>query len=344
MKKTLLFLFFALFSNGIFAVLGVKVVNVSTPGTLRTFFSTLEKTTVTSLTVTGAIDARDFKCMRDTLKALSILDLGGAIIQGYIGSDGTISGTNINYPANEIPANSFFNNDIRPSVSKISLTSIVFPTTVNSIGDQAFFQCVGLIGSLSFPSSVNSIGNSAFQECTGLNGSLILPNSLTVVKNCAFGWCAGFTELVMGSMVSSIESEAFTDCYGLKKISIARALPPSIAGNSFGFDKSNCTLYVPVGASSAYKIAENWSSFLLISEKNFSTEMQNISERCIRIYSAKSKVCIEGVSKNEVISIYSVNGRLLRTIKSQGKMISISLPLSNVYFVKTKFNTWKVVM
>lgn len=320
-----------------------KTLDVAAAGTLNSLLTATEKSTITNLTLTGIIDARDVKCMRNELAVLGVLNISDVNINAYSGFEGTQI-TFTTFPANEMPANSFFDNDRRPSVSKTSLTSIIFPSTITSIGDQAFFQCIGLSGNLVIPSSVNNIGNSAFQDCRGITGTLILPNSLTTIKNCAFGWCSGLTELVLGLMVSSIESEAFTDCSGLTKVTVARSSPPIIASNSFGFDKTNCTLYVPIGTSSAYKSAEYWSDFLLISEKNLSTSTVNNRANKIKIFNTKSMICIEGTSENEVVNIYTIAGKLIRTIKSQGEILSIPMPLGNIYLVKTNLKIQKIIM
>jgi hypothetical protein len=48
-----------------------------------------------------------------------------------------------------------------------SLTSIVIPEGVKSIGREAFYHCTSLT-SVTIPSSVTRIGDRAFDNCTGL--------------------------------------------------------------------------------------------------------------------------------------------------------------------------------
>src|SRR5450759_2302489 len=79
-----------------------KNVNI-TPGGLVSAMTSAEKTTVTNLTVTGTIDARDFKTMRDSLTVLSAVDLSGVTTAAYTGTEGTYDSSSINYLANEIP-------------------------------------------------------------------------------------------------------------------------------------------------------------------------------------------------------------------------------------------------
>ena len=60
--------------------------------------------------------------------------------------------------------------------------------SVTSIGNKAFYSCVGLTGTLSIPNSVTLIGELAFHYCHGLT-SLIIPESLERIKNDAFQGC-----------------------------------------------------------------------------------------------------------------------------------------------------------
>jgi len=320
-----------------------KTVNVTTAGNLSAMLTATEKTTVTNLTVTGNIDAGDVKCLRDELTVLSSLNIENVSIKAYNGLGGTIL-ESTSYPANEMPAYSFYNSDSKPSVSKVSLTSFIFPTTITSIGDNAFFQCTGLTGILSIPSSVNNIGSSVYQDCTGISGKLVLPNSLTIIRNCTFGWCSGLTELVIGSKVNAIESEAFTDCHGIKKVSIASVVPPTIAANSFGFDKSTCALYVPIGSRTAYNNDLYWGDFGQILEYNLNTDIRNNDENRVKIHSSNSSIIVEGTYQNEIISIYNTIGKLIRTVKSVGQKISIPLQKGNIYFVKTNQEIQKALI
>ena len=49
-----------------------------------------------------------------------------------------------------------------------SLKGLVIGTSCTSIGNDAFYQCTGLTGSLVIPDSVTSIGVYAFGQCSGL--------------------------------------------------------------------------------------------------------------------------------------------------------------------------------
>jgi hypothetical protein len=147
-----------------------KNINVATAGTLTTLLSSTEKTTISNLTITGVIDSRDVKCMRDEIINLSVLDISAVSIQSYNGADGTYPGT-ISYPADEMPLSSFL---MQPNTPKLTLTSITLPNSLKSIGSYAFAMCTGISPSITIPASVTAIWNYAFMGCTGINKISVL--------------------------------------------------------------------------------------------------------------------------------------------------------------------------
>lgn len=68
------------------------------------------------------------------------------------------------------------------------------------------------------------------------------------------------------TIVTSIGEYAFEDCIGLTSIYLEGATPPTIASNTFEGTDYTSTLYVPRGASEAYKSADYWGNFTNIVE------------------------------------------------------------------------------
>jgi hypothetical protein len=141
-----------------------------TPGSLSSALSTTELNTITNLTLTGSIDARDFKTMRDHMPMLSVLAIDEAKIAAYLGSEGTSLWVS-NYPANTVPESAFMNNSYQ---GKTGLISIALPSNLTSFAPHSFMGCSG-ITDLIIPPSVTSIGSYAFLYCTRLHATIIPP-------------------------------------------------------------------------------------------------------------------------------------------------------------------------
>jgi hypothetical protein len=154
----------------------------NTAGGLSSALTSTEKTTVTHLTITGTIDARDFKTMRDELTVLSSLNLYNSSIVAYTGTEGPITTQNLTYSANQIPYNSFFNS--LTVQGKTSLKEIIFPPNIVSINQKAFQYCTGLL-TVNIPSTVTTIGSWAFSRA-GNNLSINIPATVSTISNFAF--------------------------------------------------------------------------------------------------------------------------------------------------------------
>lgn len=218
--------------------------------------------TITSITLSGTIDARDFKTMRDEMPALTDIDLSGVTIAAYSGTEGTDNNYGM-YAANCIPIYAFHN--YNTGQSKTVLRSIVLPLSVTSIGSSAFYGCINL-NSINIPSSVKFIRNLAFYSCTGL-AIINIPASVNLIDNTAFNNCSGMItvdennkfysaidgalfnknqtilikcpvskkgEFTIPSSVSTIQNSAFADCNRLLEVTIPSSVN-SIGGNAFAW-------------------------------------------------------------------------------------------------------------
>jgi hypothetical protein len=190
------------------------------------------KTVVTNLTITGSIDARDFKCMGSIMTSLLYLDINAVTIKSYTGPNGTTVGSYNVYQSNEIPSNSFTMN------SNSRLYSIILPNSLTSIAASAFWNNYRL-GIVSIPNSVTSIGQLAF-EVTGIT-NIILPTGLTTLGWGAFSNC-NIKQITIPNTVTNfgvnIGSDygyhrgVFMDCKSLESISIPNSIT-NIPENTF---------------------------------------------------------------------------------------------------------------
>jgi hypothetical protein len=222
--------------------LSPKTVSISAGG-LSTALTANELSSLSTLIVTGTMDARDFKTMRDSMPQLTDLDLNGVSIAAYTGSNGTYANS-ISYAANVFPQYAFYN--MNTGIGKTTLKTIILPSTITAIPVYAFGGCSGLT-TLSIPSKVSSIGNYAFYNCTGLS-SITIPTS-----------------------VSTIGSYTFFNCTGLTSIIVNSSYPVDLSNSSYVFyniNIKNCSLYVPYGSKTVYSTVGQWSSFINITENS----------------------------------------------------------------------------
>ncbi|MBR7110759.1 MAG: leucine-rich repeat protein, partial [Clostridia bacterium] len=119
----------------------------------------------------------------------------------------TITGGNILYGA-------FYDCD--------SLTSVVIPDSVTSIGYEAFFGCTSLT-SIEIPNSVTSISSSAFGDCSSLT-SVVIGDSVTSIGYYAFRDCSSLTSVVIPDSATSIGEGAFSGCSSLTSIEIPNSV------------------------------------------------------------------------------------------------------------------------
>lgn len=211
----------------------IKTVNISAGG-LSLELSATERYEVTNLTVTGTIDARDFKTMRDSLPHLSAVDLRGSLIvpystQGYEGTnisrtiDWNTGDTQDSIVTNYGGGYSFAIEEVPIFALRAhnELSSIVLPFTTRSISDEAFMACGGLT-SVTIPENISLIGNRVFRKCTSLK-TIIVRSAIPVDL--------------------SEKPEVFE-----------------------GVNKNTCILFVPIGSKEKYEVATGWKDFKKIVE------------------------------------------------------------------------------
>jgi hypothetical protein len=180
MKRPIAFLFSFCFVLTLNAQVS-KTVNISAGG-LSAALNNTEKNTITNLTVTGTIDARDVLTMRDNMPALAVIDLGATTVEYYKGTLGTIIGQDVTYPANAFPKYAFSHSSTY--AGKLTLTSIVLPATITSIESSAFQNCTGFT-SFHIPYTVTFIDSWAFYNF-GNPCPIVIPKNVSTLGNFAF--------------------------------------------------------------------------------------------------------------------------------------------------------------
>ena len=113
----------------------------------------------------------------------------------------------------------YLGNDNNPylalvKVKKPSITSCIIHKDTRFICYCAFSDCSSLT-KIVIPNGVTSIGGSAFSKCSSLT-EIVIPDSVTSIGGYAFNSCSSLTEIVIPNGVTSIGSFAFYKCSSLK--------------------------------------------------------------------------------------------------------------------------------
>ena len=98
------------------------------------------------------------------------------------------------------------------------------------ICDEVFWYSCSL-SNIVIPGSVTSIGNWAFKGCTSLS-NIVIPNSVTSIGDWAFSDCTSLSNIVIPDSVTGIGKGAFNGCSFLECISIPKSVI-CLNGNPF---------------------------------------------------------------------------------------------------------------
>ena len=181
------------------------VVINTTAGHLNDSIAALHKdlTKVKRMKVTGTINARDFRTMRDSMPNLTALNLKDVRIKGVYSY---MFGGSQWWPDKA-------DDDVLPGscfTGKKTLTSFVFPDVLKRIDAEAFFYS-GLTGSLNIPEGVVEIGNNAFTN-NDFIGVLTLPSTLKKIGSSAFSECGFKCPLNLPDGIEEIGYCCFYNC------------------------------------------------------------------------------------------------------------------------------------
>jgi len=278
MRKLLLLFVFIQITIVVSAQVSIRV-DVDAPGGLSYAIIAVggNLTAITNLTVTGTIDARDFKTMRDNMPSLTVVDLNSVIIEAYNGMRGTAEAGSMgniiessalagrfnengsalgpNYPAKTIPQEAFSNHSIPEKDSRF--TFITIPSTATAIGGNAFYRCNRLT-SVTIPDKVTNISNNAFYGCSGLT-SVTLSGQVTNIGVAAFSGCSSLTSITIPQSLISIGNAAFSGTNIVFKVDNNNTKYSSIDGVLFNKTQTKL-IQCPISKKGSYSIPNTVNS------------------------------------------------------------------------------------
>ena len=178
-----------------------------------------------------------------------------------IGYEGTATKVKIASEYKGLPVKTIYNKVFE---NNKTITHVVIPNTVTSIGDSAFQYCSNL-SSVVIGDGVTSIGDYAFYYCSNLS-SVVIPDSVTSIGSYAFYYCSNLSSVVIGDSVTSIGSYAFQYCSNLNSVVIGDSVT-SIGVSAFFYCYNLSSVVIPDGVtnigSEAFNGCSNLSSVVI---------------------------------------------------------------------------------
>jgi len=193
----------------------------------------VDDNTITQLSISGNMDARDFKFIADNLNNLASLNLSNVHIDA-VQTQKPMFMTLTSYEEQTIPATAFFGKKLRnlalPREIKAigmaafagceQIESILLPETLEVIGPYAFSAC-NACKQVTLPAGIKEIGEGAFSRCANLKSVTINPTNDFVVAKDAFQDCKLLSSVTLGENVTAIGPGAFSGCTALRTPVIA---------------------------------------------------------------------------------------------------------------------------
>ena len=196
-------LFFMLLLAALTSLSGLALTIENTAGQLAQAVD--DDLNITTLVVSGTMDASDFLFMSNSLDELTVLDLSGVTIEPY-NKGKALYGAITEYAGNAIPRTAFFGK---------KLTSVTLPANLETIGFAAFAGCYQL-RSITIPETVAFIDDYAFAGCALT--SVTVPQSVEVMGKGVFSRCEAMTSAVIESRY--IGDFAFLGDYELSNVTV----------------------------------------------------------------------------------------------------------------------------
>jgi len=121
-----------------------------------------------------------------------------------------------------------------------NLASVTIPEGVISIGDNAFYCCAKL-NNVTFPSTLTSIGLYAFVNCDSLT-SIMIPEGVISIGVNSFAGCDNLASVTIPSSVTSIGAEAFVECGKLNSLVVDSNNSNYLSADNVLFNKAKTKL------------------------------------------------------------------------------------------------------
>ena len=103
-----------------------------------------------------------------------------------------------------------------------NLKTIKLPSTITSIGDEAFYNCQSLTNIEGLDKcNLKSVGSAAFSNCKALENLDFSKSTFTNVPSKAFNGCSALAKITLPNTLTTIGGYAFYACYGIPQLDLS---------------------------------------------------------------------------------------------------------------------------
>ena len=103
-------------------------------------------------------------------------------------------------------------------------------------------------------------------------------------------------------------------------------------------------LHVPQGSKEDYSAAHDWRYFNKIKEDAETTSVSSLSLEDVKVTGGDGEISIEHIDEPSNISVYTVDGKLVKSIPEAFGSVNVQVPAEHLYIVKVGSRTYKVAL
>lgn len=219
------------------------------------------------------------------------------------------------------------------------IEKFILPESITTIENSAFSYCS--MSTITLPPTVSNIGWMAFEECDNLE-SFIIPENVKELPVMMLLGCEKLSYLYIPEGVKNVDLSSFSNCKKLKNINskiieISQVeFEESYDGtiNAFKGIDDECTWHVPYGTADKYKAQPWWESTWTIFE-DIPNAINDIQTNSYDFEWQNGTLYLQS-SKAGVINIYSIDGTLVKSIRTTGgESYQVDLPCG-IYIINNK--------
>lgn len=168
-----------------------------------------------------------------------------------------------------------------------TLSLIILPKSLESIGDSAFEECTSL-GSIAIGDNVTEIGSRAFYECRSLK-SVDLAEGITTIGAEAFSLCTQLESIAIPEGVKSLNEKTFYNCISLGNVSLAEGIE-SIGNHCFALCSALTEVELPESITAVGNYA--FTDCTALAKVAFGSGIESIGNNAFASCSALSNIAL----------------------------------------------------